>query len=110
MAQPSAAAHRRPGRRSPGDRESAMTKPRILFLCTGNSARSQMAEGLARTLSKSEVDAFSAGTHPKGLHPMAMQVMSDAGIDISRQRSKGIAEFDGQSFDYVITVCDQANE
>jgi arsenate reductase (thioredoxin) len=85
-------------------------KPRVLFLCTGNSARSQMAEGMARTLSERKMDAFSAGTHPKGLHPMAEQVMSEAGIDISRHRSKGIGEFDGQAFDYVITVCDQANE
>jgi len=84
--------------------------PRILFLCTGNSARSQMAEGLTRTLSQGKAEIFSAGTHPKGLHPMAVQVMGEAGVDISGQRSKGLAEFEGQPFDYVITVCDQANE
>jgi arsenate reductase len=85
-------------------------KPRVLFLCTGNSARSQMAEAMARTLSEGNVEAFSAGTHPKELHPMAVQVMGEAGIDISRQRGKAVSEFDGQSFDYVITVCDQANQ
>jgi arsenate reductase len=87
-----------------------MSKPRILFLCTGNSCRSQMAEGMARALSDGKVDAFSAGTHPKPVHPSAVAVMAEAGIDISRQQSKGVEEFRGQAFDFVITVCDQANE
>ena len=87
-----------------------MIKPRVLFLCTGNSARSQMAEGMARLLSDDKLEAFSAGTHPKGLHHMAIKAMAEIGVDISHQRSKGVEPFDGQSFDYVITVCDRANE
>jgi arsenate reductase len=87
-----------------------MSKPRVLFLCTGNSCRSQMAEGLARFLSKGAVDAFSAGTHPKPIHSLALKAMSEVGVDISDQQSKGIEQFDGQSFDFVVTVCDAANE
>jgi arsenate reductase (thioredoxin) len=85
-------------------------KKRILFLCTGNSARSQMAEGLMRSLGGDKYDVFSAGTIPKGLHPMSMEVMKELGIDISHQTSKNIETFIGQQFDYVITVCDRAKQ
>jgi arsenate reductase len=91
---------------NPGKRR----KTRILFLCTGNSCRSQMAEGWARTLLGSFVDAFSAGIDPKGLDPRAVRVMAEAGVDISPQRSKHAREFLGQSFDLVVTVCDRARE
>jgi arsenate reductase len=87
-----------------------MTKPRILFLCTGNSCRSQMAEGLLRYLGGGQVDAFSAGTDPKGVHPLAVKVMAEVQIDISEQSSKHVDAFAGQSFDFVITVCDRAKE
>src|SRR6185312_1564454 len=83
---------------------------RILFLCTGNSARSQMAEGLLRHLSKGQVEAFSAGSNPKSLHPCAVQVMASMDIDISQQRAKHFDAFRGQSFDLVITVCDRVKE
>ena len=83
---------------------------RVLFLCTGNSARSQIAEGLLRFLGKDDFDVFSAGSDPQGLNPLALRVMGEIGIDISHQRSKHLDEYLGQDFDYVITVCDQANE
>jgi arsenate reductase len=83
---------------------------RILFLCTGNSCRSQMAEGLARALGKGYIEAWSAGTHPKPLHPLAVEAMGGVDIDISGQRSKHVDELRGQEFDYVITVCDRAKE
>jgi len=83
--------------------------PRILILCTGNSARSQIAEGLFHHLGGKEFEVFSAGTHPAGMvHPLAVEAMKRRGIDISAQRSKSLSEFDGQQFDYVITVCDDA--
>ena len=85
-----------------------MTK-RVLILCTGNSARSQMAEGLLRSLGGDRFDVVSAGTKPSVVRPEAITVMSELGIDISRHRSKHVQEFDGQHFDYVITVCDHAN-
>ncbi len=85
-------------------------RARVLFLCTHNSARSQMAEGWARALGKGRVDAFSAGTEPSRVHPDAIRTMADFGIDISRQRSKSMKEFVGDKFDYVITVCDNARE
>ena len=85
-------------------------KRRVLILCTGNSARSQMAEGLLRHLGGSAVEARSAGTKPAGLNPLAVQVMREIAVDISAQRSKSVAEFDGQRFDTVITVCDSAAE
>lgn len=85
-------------------------KKRVLIVCTGNSARSQIAEGLFRVKAAEKIDAFSAGTKPKGLNPLAVQVMSEIGIDISRHRSKDISEFQNQSFDLVITVCDNAKE
>lgn len=83
---------------------------RILFLCTGNSARSQMAEGLLRHLSEGRVEAVSAGSNPRSIHPFAVQVMASMGIDISQQRAKHFDEFRGQSFDYIITVCDRVKE
>lgn len=83
---------------------------RILFLCTGNSARSQMAEGLLRHLGKGKYSAYSAGSQPKSLHPMAVKAMSEIGIDISGQESKSLEVFLGQEFDYVITVCDRARD
>jgi arsenate reductase len=83
---------------------------RVLVLCTGNSARSQMAEGLIREMGKGKVDAFSAGTKPGSVRPEAVAVMAERGIDISGHRSKHVDEFSGQSFDYVITVCDNAKE
>ena len=82
----------------------------ILFLCTGNSCRSQMAEGWARALKSTVIDAYSAGIETHGLNPLAVQVMAEAGVDISRQRSKRIDELKDQPFDYVITVCDHAHE
>jgi len=86
-----------------------MTK-RVLILCTGNSARSQMAEGLLRSFGGDRFEVFSAGTKPSIVRPEGMVVMSELGIDISGHRSKNVREFDGQHFDYVITVCDNANE
>lgn len=85
-------------------------KKRVLFLCTGNSARSQMAEGLLRQMAGDRFDVFSAGTHPKGLHPRSVEVLKEAGIDISTHTSKDVAVFANQNFDYVITVCDRAKQ
>lgn len=85
-------------------------KRRVLILCTGNSARSQMAEGLLRHLAGGRFEVESAGTRPAGLRAEAVEAMREAGIDISGQRSKSVDEFAGQSFDYVITVCDHARE
>lgn len=86
-----------------------MKKIKILFLCTGNSARSQMAEGWSRALKNEEIEAYSAGTDPQGLNPLAVKVMAEAGVDISSQKSKHINEVIQISFDYVITLCDSAN-
>jgi arsenate reductase len=85
-------------------------KQRVLILCTGNSARSQMAEGLLRHLAGDRFDVFSAGTHPTSLNPNAVSALAEFGIDISHNRSKSVDEFRNQSFDYVITVCDHARE
>jgi len=85
-------------------------KSSVLILCTGNSARSQMAEGLLRRLAGDRFEVFSAGTHPAGLNPNAILVMAEIGIDLSAHRSKSVEEFAGRSFDYVITVCDNARE
>jgi len=85
-------------------------KKRVLFICTHNSARSQMAEAFLKTLFGERFDAYSAGTHPKGVHPHAIKVMREGGIDISTTRSKSIDEFCGMKFDYVITVCDIEKE
>ena len=83
---------------------------RVLFLCTGNSCRSQMAEGLLRWLGGSVVEAVSAGLEPKPVHPDAVRVMRELGLDISRQKSKSIDTLLNQRFDYVITLCDSARE
>ena len=83
---------------------------RVLFLCTGNSARSQMAEGLLRRMAGDRFEVHSAGTRPAGLNLNAVSVLREIGIDISGQRSKHVDEFAGQSFDYVFTVCDNAKE
>ena len=80
----------------------------MLILCTGNSARSQMAEGLLRQQAADRFEVFSAGTKPSSVRPEAIAVMNEIGIDISGHRSKGITEFTGQEFDYVVTVCDNA--
>jgi arsenate reductase len=85
-------------------------KKRVLILCTGNSARSQMAEGLLRHLAGDRLDVFSAGTHPGAVHPLAVRAMAARGLDISRHRSKHLREFETQPFDCVITVCDRAAE
>ena len=82
-----------------------MVRRTVLFLCTNNSCRSQMAEGFLRALASESFEAFSAGSEPTRVHPMAIEVMRDVGIDISGQRSKSISVFDGSAFDYVITVC-----
>ncbi|HEY8204903.1 MAG TPA: arsenate reductase ArsC [Pyrinomonadaceae bacterium] len=85
-------------------------KQRVLILCTGNSARSQMAEGLLREMAGDRFEVQSAGVAPSFVRPEAIQAMQEIGIDISHHRSKSVDEFKGQSFDYVITVCDNANE
>ncbi len=84
---------------------------RALILCTGNSCRSQMAEGLWRELGKGEWEVHSAGSNPAGyVHPLAIQSMREVGIDISNNRSKQVDEFRNQTFDVVLTVCDSARE
>ena len=87
-----------------------MKKIRVLFLCTGNSCRSQMAEGWARHLKGEEIEAWSAGIERHGLNPLAVQVMAEAGVDISGQRSTLIEELPVQTFDYVVTLCGHASE
>lgn len=83
---------------------------RILFLCTGNSCRSQMAEGWTRALHGGSIEAASAGLEARGLDPRAVAVMAEAGVDISRQRSQRLVELDDLAFDDVVTVCDHAHE
>src|SRR4051794_9411618 len=85
-------------------------KPRVLFLCTGNSARSQMAEAVLEHRTGGSIAARSAGSHPKPLHPNAVRVMSERGIDISGHRSKALARFTHERFDRVITLCDKVRE
>ena len=85
-------------------------KQKVLFLCTGNSCRSQMAEGWLRHLAGDRFEAKSAGTHPVGLNPMTATAMQEIGVDVRHQRSKHVDEFKGQFFAYVITVCDRAKE
>ena len=82
----------------------------VLFLCTGNSARSQMAEGLLRHIGGDRFEVASAGVSPTKVRPEAIEVMREIGVDISQQRSKGVDDFIGREFDHVITVCDNANE
>ena len=83
---------------------------RLLVLCTGNSARSQMGEGLFRHEGRGAYEVASAGTKPSHVRPEAIAVMKELGIDISGHRSKSVNEFEGQSFDYVVTVCDNARD
>jgi arsenate reductase len=92
--------------------EIIMSKPKVIFLCTGNSARSQMAEGLLRALAGEHFEVFSAGTEPKGaILPEVQKVMSEIGIDISSQWSKSVTEYLGKMhFSHVITVCADAEE
>ena len=85
-------------------------RKRVLILCTGNSARSQMAEGLLRHDGGAAFEVFSAGVEPSHVRPQAIEAMREIGIDISAHRSKSVDEFAGQGVDYVITVCDNANE
>jgi arsenate reductase len=87
-----------------------MTTKRVLFLCTHNSARSQMAEAFLNELGADRYQAFSAGTEARGLHPLSVQAMAEAGIDISLQESKTVDRFLSEPFDLVITVCDEAQE
>lgn len=82
-----------------------MPKLRVLFLCVHNSARSQLAEGLLRALAGDRIDVFSAGSEPSFVHPLAMQVLRERGIDPSQHRSKSVAEFQHAHFDFVITLC-----
>ena len=85
-------------------------KTKILFLCTGNSCRSQMAEGWARQLKGELIEPYSAGIEKHGMNPHAVKVMAEAGVDISRQWSKTLQELGSVTFDYVVTVCGHANE
>jgi arsenate reductase len=85
-------------------------KYKILFLCTGNSCRSQMAEGWTRRLKSDRFEAYSAGVEPKEIDPKAVRAMAEAGVDISGQRSKDIGSLGDLRFDYVVTLCDHANE
>jgi arsenate reductase (thioredoxin) len=85
-------------------------KKKVLFICTANSSRSQMAEGIINRYLGDRIEAFSAGITPTYVNPRAIKSMSEIGIDISRQRSKSMDEFAGQDFDYVITLCNSANE
>lgn len=88
----------------------AERKPRVLFLCTGNSCRSQMAEGLARALHGDRLEAVSAGTAPQGLNRLAVMAMGEIGIDLSTHRSKSLDECEPETLDLVVTVCDHAHE
>lgn len=85
-------------------------KKRVLFLCTANSCRSQMAEGIANHFWGDKLEAYSAGTQASFVNPTAINALKEIGIDISGHRSKNLSEFDEQSFDYVITLCGDANE
>jgi arsenate reductase len=89
-----------------------MNKPKVLFLCTGNSARSQMAEGLLRVLAGEQFEIFSAGTEPKGrILPEVQEVMREIGVDVSGQRSKSVTEYLGKAvFAYIVTLCSEAEE
>lgn len=90
--------------------QRTMQKLKVLFLCTGNSCRSQMAEGWARHLKSDVIEPYSAGIETYGLNPNAVKVMAEAGVDISKHRSKHLDEIRDIPFDYVVTVCDHAHE
>jgi protein-tyrosine-phosphatase len=94
----------------PGDVEQRRARPRLLFLCTGNSARSQIAEALVEHRSSGTVEARSAGSHPKPLHPNAVRVMAERGIDIAGRPTKSLTRFARNRFDRVITLCDKVRE
>ena len=85
-------------------------RPRVLFACTGNGARSQIAEALLQRLAGDRVNVVSGGSHPKPIHPNAIKVLAERGIDISTWRSKPLAQFDGEHFDFVVTLCDKVRE
>jgi arsenate reductase len=87
-----------------------MPKLKVLFLCTGNSCRSQMAEGWAKALKSDVIEPYSAGTDPHGMNARAVKVMGEAGVDIASHHSKHVDELRGVPVDYVVTVCDSANE
>jgi arsenate reductase len=87
-----------------------MSPIRVLFVCTGNSARSQMAEAILRREGGGDFEVFSAGVSPRGVHPLTVRALSEIGIDINGARSKSTDEFLEQRFDYVVTVCDRARE
>jgi len=91
-------------------RGTGATRPRVMFLCTGNSARSQMAQAFTAELSAGRVDVVSAGSKPKPLHPNAVRAMREHGIDISDWRSKSLDKFTGEHWDYVVTLCDRVRE
>ena len=103
-----AAAGRARGHRK--ERPMSETPIRVLFVCTGNSARSQMAEAVLERIGGADFEVHSAGTEPKGVNPYTVRVLADADTDWSTARSKSVDEFEGQSFDYVITVCDRARQ
>jgi protein-tyrosine-phosphatase/DNA-binding transcriptional ArsR family regulator len=92
------------------DERALAARPRVLFLCTGNSARSQIAEVLVEEATCGAVEARSAGSHPKRLHPNAVRVMRERGIDIAGRRSKHLSEFARERFDYVVSLCDRVRE
>jgi thioredoxin type arsenate reductase len=95
--------------RVPGSPTAETVRPiRVIFVCTGNSARSQMAEALLRQDGGDRFEVVSAGVSPRGVHPLTIDALARVGIDITGARSKAVGEFLGQSFDYVITVCDKA--
>ena len=85
-------------------------KQKVLFVCTGNSCRSQIAEGLLRNMANEYFDVFSAGSHPSRIHPNAISVMNEIKVDISKQTSDGIEKYLGMGIDIVVTVCDNANQ
>jgi protein-tyrosine-phosphatase len=93
-----------------GSRTGRRQRTRVLYLCTGNSARSQIAEALTEQLSGGLVEARSAGSHPKPLHPNAVRVLRDRGVDIAGRRSKHLDEFAGRRFEYVVSLCDRVRE
>jgi arsenate reductase (thioredoxin) len=102
------AAHRKPVKEKHVDAHNRPVK--ILFLCTGNSCRSQMAEGWARALKGGILDPYSAGTSPHGLNSLAVKAMKEVGVEISGQVSKHVNSLSAEKFDYVVTVCDSARE
>jgi len=99
-----------PAERDDAHRAHAGQPLRMLFLCTHNSARSQLAEGIARYVGGEAVEAYSAGSEPAAVHPLALEKLAELGIDTSTLRSKSVEEFRGRQFDYVITVCDRVRD